>query len=105
MVSLSSSLAPLWASDVAARAARDGAIVRTLIATSQAESATAGESCVTGSVTVGSDRDDGDGAGRVPIVAGYVGRRASLGGKSRISRISEIGFQDHRHRPLGHPSA
>jgi hypothetical protein len=29
----------------------------------------------------------------------------SLGGNVTLVRIGGVGFQDHRHRPLGHPSA
>ena len=42
-----------------------------------------------------------------PLVLGSAIWRGvrSYCGNSRISRNRGIGFQDHRHRPLGHPSA
>ena len=61
--------------------------------------------CVTGSVTIRSERDDQDTTGRAPVIEPYPARRAEFRGKSRFLKNGGSGFQDRRHRPLGHPSA
>ena len=82
--------------------------------------------CVTACVTIGTARDDTGRAGqtfRASAAIGYQGvvrKRLDRANSGQILRILDSirwakynrlgitdagGFQDHRHRPLGHPSA
>jgi hypothetical protein len=61
--------------------------------------------CVTGRIAVGTPRDGQDTTGRESIIAAIRRDVRTLRGNLRIRRSGRSVFQDHRHRPLGHPSA
>src|SRR5262249_11381811 len=61
--------------------------------------------CVTAGVTIGAEQKERDATGR-----GRAGRGGRAGRAERMRKITDFTrardrFQDHRHRPLGHPSA
>jgi hypothetical protein len=60
---------------------------------------------VTGGVTVASENDGRDASGQHRAAKANIESLRDLRGRQREKKMAVVGFQDHRHRPLGHLSA